>query len=97
MRLARITGKRPFLTSAERNFAPVGLSIVPAGETVVKQMLFSMIREGYIARKAGEITHSYSPGCRLWADPPSIFSPRPPRIFIIGTSTWAPPPARIGL
>src|SRR5207253_4883400 len=89
------TGRRPFLTSAAWNFAPVGLAIVPFGETVVKQMLFSMIREGYIARKSREMTHSYRPGCRLWTYPPSICSTRPPRIFILATATCARSAARI--
>ena len=60
-----MTGRSPFFTSAGRNLAPVGLTIVPFGETVVKQMLFSMIKDGYIARKSREMTHSYSPGCKL--------------------------------
>src|SRR3972149_6514144 len=76
-----MTGRSPFFTSAARNFAPVGLVIVPLGETVVKQMLFSMIREGYIARKSSEMTHSYNPGCRLCTHPPSICSAWPPHAF----------------
>src|SRR3989454_257172 len=58
-------------------------------------MLFSMIRDGYIARKSSEMTHSYNPGWRLCTYPPSICSTRPPRIFIIGTATWARSAARI--
>src|SRR3989304_4955546 len=75
-----MSGRRPTRCCAFRNRTPIGLSTVPASLRVVKQMFFSMMIDGYIEEKSRAITHSYSPGSRLWTYPPSMdFPPEPAR------------------
>ena len=65
IRSPRIRGSRPTLWSLPRKRTPIGLSTVPRSLSVVKQMFFSMMIDGYIAEKSHVTTHSYSPGSRL--------------------------------
>src|SRR2546428_63076 len=94
MRSPRILGRRPARCCAFRNRTPIGLSIVPASLRVVKHMFFSIIIEGYMEEKSRAITHSYSPGSRVWTYPPSMdFPPEPARV--IGTATPSRSAARM--
>src|SRR5437879_6046280 len=97
MRSPRILGRRPALRCAFRNRTPIGLSIVPASLRVVKHMFFSIIIEGYMEEKSRAITHSYSPGSRVWTYPPSIdFPPDPPRVMGTATPSRSAARSRIG-